>query len=328
LNNQTIKEKILAILPGFMLAILIGNVSWFIGSLHKIADPLVVGIVLGIIIRFVIGEHVKFDPGLIFAPTFFIPIGIIFYGINLRFDSLGEVPAIAWLQLIVGIIVIFAAAVYLGNKLKLRDKSSLLIATGTAICGASAIVITAPVIKGEKEDISLALVTITVWGIIGVLLYPLIRKWLSMSDSGYALFAATTLHMTGLVKITAALRQSSLPLVLAIKMARTLMIISVVGVLHYFIIRNRKKSHASIPWYLWGFLLVGLAFSFIPQLITYRETLKPLAGIFFTMALASIGLMVNIRKIIPSLGKALILGLISWAAAIAIFLIGNFLIGY
>lgn len=326
-------------LAGFILAIVVGLFAWWIAGFHKALDALVVGIVLGMVIRTFLGERAYLLPGLEFAPKFFIPLGIILYGVNLKFHKLIVVPGIFWLQLIIGMVVIFLVAVYLGRKLGIRDQLSLLIATGTSICGASAIALATPLVKADSEETGASLITITIFGLIGMFLYPLAITYFELSKTGYALLCATTLHQTGLVKTAAfAMGKDCLYLALSIKMARTALIIPIIGFLCWY--TGRKTTEGSpererreekkekfflfrIPWFLWVFVLVGFLVSFIPTLAPLAKTLKPWAGFFWTFALTSIGLTVDLKRMLNVGGVPLIVGLATWLTAIGVFILGN-----
>ncbi len=123
-------------------------------------------------------------------------------------------------------------------------------------------------------------------------------------------------------------------LAISIKMARTALIIPIVGFLSWYIARkealpagrqrkNKKFILFQIPWFMWVFVLVGFLTSSVPGLGPLAETLKPWAGIFWTMALASIGLTVDLKGMLNVGGGPLIVGLACWLAAIGIFLLGN-----
>lgn len=320
-------------IPGLLLAIALGLLAYWVAGLNKAMDALVVGIVFGMLIRAAIGERKVLLPGLDFAPKLLIPLGIILYGVNLEFHKLASVQAIAWLQLIVGIVVIFWVVVYVGSRLGLSDKTQLLIGMGTSICGASAIVLASPVIEAKKEDTGTSLIVITIIGLLGVAAYPTIQSLLDMSKDSYAFFCATTLHQTGLVKMAANfLGKECVDLALSIKMARTAMIIPIlIGLSWYASYLKASKGikvRFGVPWFLWGFLIVGLLFSFSPQIGQYSKVVKPWASLVWAFALTSIGLSVDIRKIIITLPKPILLGALAWFSIICLFFFGYFVIGY
>lgn len=320
-------------IPGFLLAIALGLSASWVAGLNKAMDALVVGIVFGMLARAAVGERKILLPGLDFAPKVFIPLGIILYGVNMEFHKLASVQAIAWLQLLVGIVIVFWVVIYVGSRLGLSDKTSLLIGMGTSICGASAIVLASPVVEAEKEDTGMSLLVITILGFLGVAFYPAIQSFLSMSWQSYALFCATTLHQTGFVKMAAsALSKECLDLAVCIKMARTATIIPILlGISWYAVylkVSKGMKARFGVPWFLWGFLLVGLIFSFSPQIGQYSKVVKPWASWAFIFALTSIGLGVDIKKTIIALPKPILLGTIAWLSIIALFFFGYFVIGY
>ncbi len=319
-------------IPGLGLAITLGLSAYWVAGLNKAMDALVVGIVFGMLARSAIGERKMLLPGLGLAPKILIPLGIILYGVNLEFHKLASVPAIVWLQFLVGIVIVFWVAVYVGSRLGLSDKTQLLIGMGTSICGASAIILASPVIEAEKEDTGMSLLVITILGFLGVATYPAIQSFLSMSWQSYAFFCATTLHQTGLVKMAANfLGKECVDLAICIKMARTATIIPILlgfsWYASYLAVTKGMKARFGVPWFLWGFLLIGLLFSF-SQIGQYSKAIKPWASLAFTFALTSIGLGVDIKKIVFTLPKPILLGALAWLSIIALFFFGYFVIGY
>ena len=89
---------------------------------------------------------------------------------------------------------------YFGRLLKLPDKLTTLIAVGTGICGASAIVATAPGINAKDEEVTYAVANITVFGIIALMAYPFLSNWMFGGDTIMAgLFTGTAIHETAQV---------------------------------------------------------------------------------------------------------------------------------
>lgn len=316
------------VLPGFALAIAIGVAAWFISLLATWIDPLVAGIIFGMIMGTIIGERKLLAPGLNWAPKLLIPPGIILYGANLQFD-LTVVSPLVWLQLIVGLVIVVWLARTVGKWLKIPDPTSLLLAVGTAVCGASAIVIAADTVGAKKRDTATSLLVITLWGLLGLVILPYLADYFTMDIPQQAMLYATTLHQTGLVK-TAAINAGGacLPIAMAIKTARIVTIIPVlliVGTLHYYPaltdpLARERKFKVRVPWYLWAFVLSGICFTFIPALATYAPSVRPITAVIWTMAMVSVGLTVNARKILASIGKPLIAGLIIWLGLILVFL--------
>jgi uncharacterized integral membrane protein (TIGR00698 family) len=225
--------------------------------------------------------------------------------------------------------------------LKVGKKTTILVAVGTAICGASAIAIASPVVKAEKEDTGRALIIVVLLSIIGALAYPFVQKFLMMPESIYAFFSAVTLHTTGAVKTAvSSFGKEVSDLALSIKLARTTLIIPVLAILALIFRKEQYSAENSVPAVsqtsrfqplsiyiaLVGFVLVGLLFSFVSELGAYVKTIKPYSAIFWTLALTSIGLTVDTRSLFKSLVRPAALGVIVWFGSIAIFLLSYWLI--
>lgn len=312
-------------LTGFFLAITISCIAFYVASLHPSLDSLVLGIIFGIIVRAIIGERPLFLKSFEFAPRLFIPIGMVIYGVNLDFTKLSSIPYVVWGQIFGQILIIFILAIYLGRLFKLGDKLPLLLATGTGICGASAIVIAQSVLKTEPEETSSSLITITILGIFGLFIYPLTVNW--FSKDAYTIFCATTLHMTGLVKMAVCiLGGDAINDAMLIKMGRTSMLLPILGFLIWFSKEKGKPIIFRIPWFVYGFVIMGLISSYIPFLKGYSSVLKPISGFLWTIALTSIGLSCDFKRIVDVGGLPIVLGLLLWIVLIFIFLLFNLIV--
>lgn len=328
MNNYSRRSSAAAVIPGFLLSIALGALIWFLSERASWADPLVAGILGGMLIRAVIGERSHLTPGLAWAPTVLIPPGIILYSAHLRFD-LNIVSPLVWFQLVVGLIIAVWTARSIGNWLGLRDATSLLIGVGTAICGASAIAIAKDAVEARPRDTATALIVITIWGLAGLLALPPVAAYIGMNVNEQGLLYATTLHQTGLVKTAAQnVSDTCLNIAMAIKSARIACIIPlllIVGTLHHLPSltasrRTRKHYKVKIAWYLWVFIAAGICFNVFPALAPAVPTCKFINAIIWTMAMTSIGLTINIKKVFATISKPLVTGLIVWIGVLVVFL--------
>lgn len=320
-------------LPGVLLAIVLGFAVWFASSSSRWTDPMIMGILCGMLLRTILGNRAALNPGLEWAPSLLIPPGIILYGANLRL-GIDIVSPLTWLQIFIGIIVVVWLAGTFGRWLGLSGPAYLLLAVGTAICGASAIIIAKPVVEAENKDTATALLVVTIWGLAGLFLLPYIANLLGMDIESQARFYATTLHQTGIVKM-AALEAGDKCLAIAstIKVARTVTIIPlllIVGSLYRLPSLDEVSSYNKIsfkiriPWYLWGFIASGLLFTFATFLTPYAPAIKVTSSIAWTMAMSAVGLTVDLKEVFRSLARPLLLGLIIWLGLLAIFFYGYF----
>lgn len=233
-------------------------------------------ILLGIIIRNVIGIPELFDAGIDFAVNYALRAGIILLGLRL---SLGEALKLgAWgLPLIVACITTgLFVTLYFTRKLNQSNRLGTLIATGTGICGVTAIMATAPVIKARENEISYAVANITIFGLIGMLFYPYLAHFFFADNPVKAgLFLGTAIHdtaqVTGAALIYAQVFDANevIDVATITKLTRNVFIIAVIPFVSYLFFHNRKKNgeggagelpkwYKLFPLFILGFLLLSL----------------------------------------------------------------------
>ena len=232
-----------------------------------------VAILLGIIIRNTIGLPDLFTKGIGFAVKYALRAGIILLGLRL---SLTEALKLgAWgLPLIVACISVgLFVTLYFTSKMKQSTRLGTLIATGTGICGVTAIMATAPVIKAKENEISYAVANITIFGLIGMLFYPyLANAFFADEPIKAGLFLGTAIHDTAQVTGAALIydqmydSQTVVDVATITKLTRNLFIIIVIPFVSYLFFRNNHKGNSSklpkwyklFPIFILGFLLLSL----------------------------------------------------------------------
>lgn len=324
-------------MPGLLLAILIGFIGYgtkvFINS--PLADPLLVALLFGILGRSIIGEHAIFKAGYVFAPAIFLPAGIIFYGAhNLNFAKLVEVEQNMLLLLVIVMCVYFVSILFLGKVLGQRKQITYLTASGSAICGASAIAVTSPAVEAESDDISISLLSVAVAAFVGFsIVLPFFAVLFDLTSKNHSLLSGSILQFTGLVKVASKfspyikqdmLAEDMMSLALSVKAIRYLGLIVAIPLLASLI---KKKIY--IPWFLWAFLAAGITgtWIYVTEISFYNSFIipyiKPVHHISWSIAMAAIGLNANIKELISNNGtKALVMAFTGFFAATLTFFIG------
>ncbi len=231
-----------------------------------------VAILLGIIIRNTVGLPELFVSGVGFAVKYALRLGIILLGLRL---SLTEALTLgAWgLPLIVACISAgIGVTLFFTKILGQSNRLGALIANGTGICGVTAIMATAPVIRAKENEISYAVANITVFGLVGMLFYPYLAHFFFADEPIKAgLFLGTAIHDTAQVTGAALMYEQMYGSTLALdvatitKLTRNLFIIVVIPLIAYLFFRNEGQEGGRIPkWYklfpffILGFLLLSL----------------------------------------------------------------------
>ena len=163
-------------------------------------SAIMVTIVLGLVVRNVAGLPAAYEQGLRLAVKRVLRLGIALLGLRLSLLVAGDIGATA-LPIVVGSIVSALILVtWLGRMLGLSARLGSLIAVGTSICGASAIVAVGPAIDAEEDEMSYAVACITLFGLLALFAYPFLGHWLFAADATrVGLFLGTAIHETAQV---------------------------------------------------------------------------------------------------------------------------------
>jgi uncharacterized integral membrane protein (TIGR00698 family) len=313
-------------IPGLGIAVLIAGISSLLAQGHVALDPLILSMLISIIAGNLLGPYHVLEAGAALSYRIFIPVGIILYGSQLDLQPLRTIGIGHITHTFVLVFAALAAIYWLSRRLGLEKKISMLLAAGSAICGASAIVVLSPVINAEKEETSVSLLAITVMGLAGVILYPLAQEALDLSERTYALLCGSTLYQMGQVKAAAALMShKALALAMPVKLLRisTLLPIAII----FSVLADGKAKKLFVPWFLVGSFAVAGAFNLFPPLAAYRGALAPIVGFLFSIAIAGIGLTMDLEVIIDKGAKPFLAVFLGWLVILTLFVAGLKLIG-
>lgn len=267
-------------IAGIFAARMIGVVLVASGFLPEGSGSPVSGIftaiLLGILIRNLLPLPDVVNAGIDFAVKYALRAGIILLGLRLSISEALKLGAWGLPLIIACISTGLFVTLYFTEKLKQSNRLGTLIATGTGICGVTAIMATAPVIKARENEISYAVANITIFGLIGMLFYPYLAHFFFADNPVKAgLFLGTAIHdtaqVTGAALIYAQLFDADevIDIATITKLTRNVFIIAVIPFVSYLFFRNRAKNDdgaaAPLPkWYklfplfILGFLLLSL----------------------------------------------------------------------
>ena len=158
-----------------------------------------------------------------------LQIGIVFLGGSISVSSVVEVSGnyFPWISFFV--ILVFLLTLLLGKFLNVSQKQSYLLASGSAICGGTAIAAISPVIKPEPEEIVNALTIVFVLNALAVVVFPFIGTWLELSQEQFGVWVALAIHDTASVIGAASLiGDEAIQIAATLKLGRTLWIIPLV----------------------------------------------------------------------------------------------------
>ncbi|MBI3696630.1 MAG: putative sulfate exporter family transporter [Acidobacteria bacterium] len=257
-----------------------------------------------------------------------IPLVIVLTGAGLNLAHIAGVGIPALSITLLCMTLALAAAYYFGRMFGLGKQAALLMGAGTAICGTSAIVAVAPLIDAEDEDMVLSIGTVNLLGLVLMFLLPLAGGLLHLDDQPFGVWAGTSIHaVPQVVAAGFAYSQKAGTLATLVKLVRVALLAPMVFLLAALYARrhtaeNRVTVHYArlVPPFVWGFLAVAAlnTLDLIPVLQFRGSFAVPLAGVLveagnivLTLAMAAIGLEVNLRQLATVGARALATGVAS-----------------
>jgi uncharacterized integral membrane protein (TIGR00698 family) len=200
-------DRIPSLIPGVALAaavvvvsVLVADVANDAWGFDGVVSFILLAIVFGMIIRNTIGLHEVFGPGIAFSLRKLLRLGIVLMGIRLSVLDVLEIGGFGIPVVIGAVLTGLLVATAATRALRLPERLGTLIAIGTGICGATAIVATAPGIDARDEEVAYAIANITIFGIAAMFLYPFLGDLIFGGDiTRVGLFMGTAIHETAQV---------------------------------------------------------------------------------------------------------------------------------
>jgi uncharacterized integral membrane protein (TIGR00698 family) len=239
------------------------------GGRHPI-EPVMLAIVFGMIFSNVWHLPKSCVPGIKFSVKKLLPLGIILLGARLDFGSIIKVGAASVGLSVLETVVAFSLLLWLSRQLKLPRKLGLLLGVGTAICGGTAIVATAPVIEADEKDVVFAVATVTLLGLIWMFVLPVLGESLGLTGKAFGVWAGLSIHQTPQVIAAGfAYSDEAGSTATIVKLARVCLLAPVVFVVGWLHARREAKSHGGtakmninyfklFPTFVFGFLAMAL----------------------------------------------------------------------
>ena len=336
-----LKNKYLVVLPGIILAFVLYTLSQgfnniigieLLGYSKSPISTAMVAILIGIFFGNFFNIREVFQRGLDFTREFILKLGIICLGIQLKPFEFLDFGKIAIPLIIICIVSVLVAIKILIKKLKIPTRMAYLISIGSTVCGTTAIIATAPVIKANKNEVSYAIANITLFGILSMLLYPYFANFYFEGNSLFAgLFLGTSIHETSQVAAAGLIydQQFNSPETLNIatvtKLIRNTFLIIMIPLFAFLYNRGQKreKKYSIVnifPYFVLGFVgmivlrNIGDEIFEVYNNVHWVQTInfiKIFSKIFLTMAMAAIGLSTNLKDISSMGYKPFIVGFIA-----------------
>ena len=335
-------KKYLVIVPGIILAFVLYTLSQGLNNIIGIEllgyakSPIstaMIAILMGIVLGNIFQIREGFLLGIDFTQKYILKLGIIFLGIQLKPFEFLKFGTVAIPLIIICIISVLIVVKLLIKKLKISTRMAYLISIGSTVCGTTAIIATAPIIKANKGEVAYAIANMTVFGIISMLIYPYFANIYFGNDPMFVgLFLGTAIHETSQVAAAGLIydQQYNSPETLNIatvtKLIRNTFLVIMIPLFAFLYNRNTTKTKNYslmniFPYFVLGFIgmiifrnmgdEIFLTEYSQPMWKSVVSNIKETAKILLSMAMAAVGLSTNLKDLKLMGYKPFIVGFIA-----------------
>lgn len=324
------------LLPGLCLCAALTAAALALGEVDALAGHGLSALTLAILLGMLLGNTLyprrgaAFAPGVEISRQALLRLGIVLYGLRLTTQ---DVAQMGWSGVAVDALVLastFGLACWIGTRwLGLPRSSAMLIGAGSAICGAAAVLATAPVVRARPEQTTVAVATVVVFGTVSLLLYPwlfrLSEAWglLAGGAQGFGRYAGSTIHEVAQVVAAArSIGPEAADTAVVAKMVRVMMLAPFLLLLSAWLAREGARGTAArpggaparpriaVPWFAFGFVAVVLlnSLQWLPApLVRFASEMG--TGLL-AMAMAALGLSTRWAALRQAGAKPLLLALV------------------
>ena len=221
-------KKITALIPGAALALGIACIAKWLETLESSAGLHLIGasviaLFIGMAINAFFQPNKTTAPGIKFTSKKVLKFAIVLLGASLNIRTVLTVGRFSLTVMLFTLATCFGLGALIGRALGLNWKTSSLINAGTGICGGSAIAAIAPVIEADDMDIAYGMSATFLFDTVMIVVFPLLGRWLGLSDAAFGLWAGTAVNDTSSVVATGyAFSEAAGDFATMVKLTRTL----------------------------------------------------------------------------------------------------------
>ncbi len=298
----------------------------------SVVSPLIVALALGVVLTNCGPRQLAPGPAIAAIGRRFLRVGVVLLGAQLALPDVLALGAPVLMMTGAAAAITFVSTLFIGRACGLSRDRTLLIATGTSVCGAAAVAAMDGVCDSDEEDVITAMAIVTAFGTIAIVVLPLISDALGLSSRQFGVWAGASIHEVAQVVAAAGTAGSAaLTAAVAVKLSRVVLLAPLIA--GTTLIRRARLRHEQqpgtppiLPLFVVGFLAmmtlrdVGL----VPTEVL--DQLRTAQTVLFTAALFAMGCGVRLRALIVSSRASIAVGALSWALIAGTSLVGTVLV--
>lgn len=304
--------------------------GWFTG-----VGTLTIAVVLGIVATNVGVRHASLGPGTRLATAKLLRIGVVLLGLSLSLPAVLALGPAVLAAIVATVAITFTTTRWIGRLLGVSRTQSLLVATGFAVCGASAIAGMQAAVDADEDEVASAIAGVTVFGGACMFALPVLGPALGLSDTQTAVWAGASVHEVAQVVAAAGpLGAAAIATAVVVKLTRVLLLAPLVA--GVTLSRRRSATRAGrdeapaagarrppvIPLFVAGFVVcvgvrsAGLLPTSLLEIARWGQDLA------LTAALFGLGAAVDLPRLVRTGARTATLGLAATLVALVVGLAG------
>ncbi len=304
-------------MSGILFVAIFAAAATYIADLAPIKalglSPLVIGIVMGIFYANTLHNKTPkaWQSGITFSGKKILRFAIVLYGFRITFQQIAEVGIDGFLVSLIMLTSTLILGSWLGTKIFGMEKdTSILTASGAAVCGAAAVLATEPVLKAEEYKTAIAVSMVVLFGTISMFLYPVLYTTIIENSTGFfhmtarefGIYVGGTIHeVAQVVAVPASIPGAPTEMADAaviVKMTRVIMIAPMLIILGLYLAWSAKKEGGEIsgktklviPWFAVYFIMVAGFNSFHLLPLNIVDIINEVDTFLLTMAMTALGM--------------------------------------
>ena len=309
--------------PGLALALMLGVLGLILSEWPLLSrwqlSALTVAIVLGMLLGNVFGSRLPavLAPGVLVAQQKLLRFGVILYGLRISFQQVAGVGVeglVIDVVIVVGTLLLGTA---LGRRVLGLDRhTAILTASGSAVCGAAAVLAVERVLKADPDKVAIAVATVVLFGTVDIFVYPWLFGQVGLDPARFGLFTGATVHeVAQVVAAGSAVSQAAADSAVIVKLTRVMLLVPVLFALSWGEARHAAtdtRTRISVPWFALAFVGVVALNSLVVLPPSWHQALLAIDTLALAAAMAALGLETRLAKLKALGPRPLLLALLLW----------------
>ena len=309
-------------LPGLLGVAVATALAFGVAHVLPALNPSTVAVVIGALAANLGLHRPVLHAGTHVASHRLLRIAVVLLGLQLGLPQLLALGLGGFAVVVVTVAVTFVGTQLLGQALRVPRARALLVATGFSICGASAVAAMSDVADGDEDDTAVAIALVTLCGSLAIVLLPLLRAPLGLDPTDFGRWVGASVHDVGQTVATANRVPGALTTAVVVKLSRVVLLAPLVA--RVGLARRRRTRRAGgaapdarrapvVPLFVVGFLAAICLTSTTLVPADVLAGAKQVQSVLLVAALVGLGTGISLRTLRRTGGRALALGLASWA---------------